>query len=372
MKNMKILHVFKASLPESYGGIEFFINNLCGSLSKLGVKNKVLTLSKKPSRSPLRMKGYLVYQAKQNFYIASTGFSLTAFKKFYKLAQEVDIIHYHFPNPFADLLHLICRPQKPTVLTYHSDIVKQKLLLQIYKPLMRFFLKSVNKIIATSPKYLSSSKTLQNYSNKVSIIPCSVDYKSLHDINQKKLKYWSNRLNKPFFLFVGALRYYKGLHIALEAIVGTKINLVIAGSEGIENKLKKKAKALNIDNVSFLGFVKNQDKIALLHLCYAFIFPSHLRSEAFGLSLLEAASVGKPMISCEIGTGTSYINIDNLTGKVIEPNSPIKLQEAMNFLLENPKIALKMGQNAKKRSQELFSKEIESLNYLKIYNSLLE
>ena len=69
--------------------------------------------------------------------------------------------------------------------------------------------------------------------------------------------------------------------------------------------------------VAVLGALDDADKVALLTLCYAVAFPSHLRSEAFGISLLEGAMYGKPMISSEIGTGTSYINIDGETGLVV-------------------------------------------------------
>ena len=60
--------------------------------------------------------------------------------------------------------------------------------------------------------------------------------------------------------------------------------------------------------------------MALLALSYAILFPSHLRSEAFGISLLEGAMFGKPLISSEIGTGTTYINIDGKTGVVVPPS----------------------------------------------------
>ena len=125
-------------------------------------------------------------------------------------------------------------------------------------------------------------------------------------------------------------------------------------------------------NVDFLGFVNDEDKIALLHLCYGFIFPSHLRSEAFGISLLEAAMVGKPMISCEIGTGTTFVNSTNETGLVINPGSPSELREAMQFLLDNPKVAATMGKNAKKRSLELFTADQQAKSYYDLYQQLLK
>src|SRR5690606_38814370 len=140
---------------------------------------------------------------------------------------------------------------------------------------------------------------------------------------------WKNKLPDPFFLFIGVLRYYKGLHILLKAIENTALPVVIAGSGPEEKKLMQMAQNLKLTNVFFLGEISEVDKMALLQLCYAFVFPSHLRSEAFGISLLESAMMGKPMISCETGTGTSFINLHNDTGFVVPPNDPDALYKAM-------------------------------------------
>ncbi len=372
MAKINILHVYKTSMPASYGGVESFIDTLCKADSKLGVKNTVLTLHPKPQKQPIEMDGYSVHQAKQNLFLASTGFSVSAFSKFKRLSNDADIIHYHFPNPFADMLHLACPPQKPSLVTYHSDIIKQKYLLHAYRPLKQRFLNSIDQIVATSPNYFVTSNILQQFANKVSIIPIGIDPKAYETVDSERLDFWRSRLSKPFFLFVGAMRYYKGLHIALEAIAGTGIQIAIAGINGIEKDLKAQAAALELKNVDFLGFVNDKDKIALLHLCHGFIFPSHLRSEAFGISLLEAAMVGKPMISCEIGTGTTFVNSANETGLVINPGSPQELREAMQFLLDNPEVAATMGKNAKKRSLELFTADQQAKSHLDLYQQLLK
>ena len=127
---MKILHVYKTSMPASFGGVESFIDSLCRTNQSFGVENIVLSLHGQPQKQVIEMDGYVVDQAKQNLFLASTGFSITAFSKFKRLSREVDIIHYHYPNPFADILHLMCRPQKPSIVTYHSDIIKQKHLME--------------------------------------------------------------------------------------------------------------------------------------------------------------------------------------------------------------------------------------------------
>lgn len=122
----------------------------------------------------------------------------------------------------------------------------------------------------------------------------------------------------------------------------------------------------------FLGYQGDEDKVALLELSYAIVFPSHLRSEAFGISLLEGAMYGKPMISSEIGTGTSYINIHNETGLVVPPSQPEALREAMRTLWENPTRAQEMGIKAEARYKQLFTAEEMGRKWVELYEGLLQ
>lgn len=365
---MKVLHIFKAALPESTGGVEVFMDTLCRMTAPLGVDNTILTLAKQPQPEPFSYHHYQIVQAKQQLFIASTGFSFTAGAWFKKLTQAVDLIHYHFPNPFADLLQQWYRPQKPSVITYHSDIVKQKILLKLYQPLMHRFLRAADHIVATSPNYVDTSSTLQQYVEKVSVIPIGIDKQGYPPVEEERLAYWRRRITQPFFLFIGALRYYKGLHTALAAVRDTDISLVIGGEGAEAAALKAQAS----DNVTFLGAVTDADKVALLTLCQGFVFPSHLRSEAFGIALLEAAAFGKPLISCEIGTGTSFINQHEQTGIVIPPESPEALRAAMQRLLEHPEQAVSFGNNAQNHYESHFTATVQAQAYYRLYQTLLK
>lgn len=368
---MKVLHVYKTSICQSFGGVEKFIDTLCSEGQSFGVSNSVLTLDSSPSNDSILINGYSIHQSRQNLYLASTGFSTSAFRDFKNLSKDSDLIHYHFPNPFADLLHLSTRPNKPTVLTYHSDIVRQKLLFQIYRPIQKKFLSSVDQIVSTSPNYLATSKILRQFENKVSVIPIGIDHLAYESPSIERLGFWKKIIPQPYFIFVGALRYYKGLEVVIKAIRYTNIQLVIVGAGEFEKSLKMQASKLQLRNVHFLGMVNDRDKLALLHLSYGFVFPSYMRSEAFGVSLLEAAAVGRPLISCEIGTGTSFVNVDNETGIVVSPGSSEDLRLAMEFLLNNPHRASKMGDNAKKRSLSLFTAHQQAQAYFKVYSELL-
>ncbi len=371
-KRIKILHVYKTSLPQTVGGIEVFLDTLCRTTQKLGADNTIFSLAKQPlDKMPISLNGYRVIQGKENFHFASTGFSLSAFSIFSKLAAKADVIHYHFPNPFADFLHVVCKIKKPSIVTYHSDIIQQKILLPLYQPLMNRFLGAVNCLVATSSQYLETSQVLKKFREKTRVISIGLDRAIYPEPAPERVAYWQQRLPQKFLLFIGVLRYYKGLHLALDALAETNFHLVIAGTGNMEKKLKAQAQRLGLSRVYFLGKVSDEDKMALLHLCHAFLFPSFLRSEAFGISLLEASMCGKPSISAEIGTGTSFINIHGETGLIVPPGDAQALRKAMYKLYEDDSLAAVMGKNAQKRYQDLFTADKQARAYAKLYQELV-
>lgn len=368
---MKVLHFYKTYYPESYGGVEQVIFQLASGSAELGIESTVLSLTPNRVERAVEVNGHLSYRCRSNFKIASTDFSLSSFWQFNELVKQADIVHYHFPWPFMDLVHFATRHRKPSVVTYHSDIVKQKILLKLYRPLKNRFLESVDCIVATSPNYRVTSDLLQRHQNKVEVIPIGLDKKLYPPANTERTQYWLEKLGKKFFLFVGVLRYYKGLNILLDALALGDLPTVIVGAGPIENELKMKAALLGLKNITFLGQVSEEDKVAILNLSYGVVFPSHLRSEAFGISLLEGAMYGKPMISSEIGTGTSFVNSDQQTGIVVPPSSPKDLHMAMTYLWNNPEVAMKMGLKALARYEKLFTADKMCQAYADLYRRLI-
>lgn len=367
---MRVLHFYKTSFPDTMGGVEQVINQIARGANKLGVQTDVLSLTPDRVARTIEIDGYLAHRARLDLQIASTGFSASVFLRFSQLAKKADVIHYHFPWPFMDVVHFATRVKKPTVVTYHSDIIRQKHLLKLYRPLKRKFLASMDRIVATSPNYLATSDVLEQFSDKVSVIPIGLNKATYPQPMPDRLQHWRERLGTKFFLFVGLLRYYKGLHILMEAAQGVDYPIVIVGAGPIEQELKAQAAALGLRNVHFLGRLSDEDKVALLTLCYGVVFPSHLRSEAFGISLLEGAMYGKPMISSEIGTGTTFINIGGETGLVVPPSDPVALRQAMRYLWEHPEEAEDMGKRAEERYWKHFTAEQMVEAYVKLYLEL--
>ncbi|MNF45178.1 Alpha-D-kanosaminyltransferase [compost metagenome] len=368
---MRVLHFYKTYLSETVGGIEHVMFELCESGAQHGIESQVLTLSANPTPTVIPFGTHEVHRARLDVQLASTGFSYSVFKQFRELAAEADVVNYHFPWPFMDVVHFLSGLNKPSVVTYHSDIIRQKHLLKLYQPLMSRFLASADRIVAASPNYLHTSDVLKNFPEKTRVIPYGLNKAAYPKTDTERMARWRERLDERFFLFVGVMRYYKGLHILIEALKDIDYPVVIVGAGPLEAELHAQAATLGLRNLHFVGRLDDEDKAAVLELSYAIVFPSHLRSEAFGISLLEGAMYGKPMISSEIGTGTSYINIHGETGLVVPPSNPPAFREAMRTLWENPAQAAAMGAKAEARYRKLFTADEMGRQWNELYQELL-
>ena len=369
---MKVLHVYRTYFPDSQGGLEEVIRQICLSTLEHGVDSRIFSLSVDPSPGFIDSDEGQIVRVKRTFEIASCGFCFGGLAEFRRQVEWADIVHYHFPWPFADIMHAVAGYPRPSIITYHSDVVRQRLLMVLYRPLMLHFLGTMDRIITTSPNYYATSDVLSRFSNKVDIIPIGIDRESypVVDDESESLQRVEAEYGRGFFLFVGVLRYYKGLHILLEAIKDAPYRVVIVGSGAMESELREQARELNLENVQFSGYVDDETKMALFTLCRSVVFPSYMRSEAFGVTLLEGAMCGKPLISAEVGSGTSHINIHERTGLVVTPGCPASLREAMDTVYHRPLVAEEMGKQAYDRYQELFTGFSMGESYAKVYEEV--
>ena len=368
---LRVLHFFKTFAPDSFGGVQSVIRDIAQGTEPFGVETQVLSLSRNPDGNSVHVDGVWARKARLHLELASTGLSLSVLSVFNDMARDADLIHYHFPWPMMDLIHFLSRTDKPTVVTYHSDIVKQRWLKAAYDPLMHRFLDSVTSIVATSPPYLESSPVLARHRDKVTVIPLGTGDIARRQLPEARRGYWRERLGQRFFVFVGALRYYKGLHFLLDAAAETGFPVAIIGTGRLSEQLREAVAARKLDNVHLLGEVSDDEKALLLDMAYGFVFPSHLRSEAFGVALLEAAASRLPLITCEIGTGTSYVNRAGETGLVVAPADPMTLADAMRRLWADPAAARRMGENARRRYEAMFTTRQMGAAHAALYAELL-
>lgn len=371
---MRVLHVYRTYFPDPTGGLQEAIRQISLATGAHGVENRVFALTPEvPSTEIARPEGLVV---RSRSWMAPASCDLGGFAAFRFFSDQVawaDIVHYHFPWPFADVLHLFTGQGKPAVMTYHSDIVRQQWLGKLYVPLMNRMLLSMDAIVATSPAYAATSPVLSKpeIASRVKVIPLGIDECSYPIVSDESIIERLGIGGKPFFLFIGVLRYYKGLHTLIRAAGAVDARIVIAGSGPEDESLLELTRQFGAANVVFAGQVADEEKVLLIQRSRALVLPSHLRSEAFGMVLVEAAMFGKPMISCEIGTGTSFVNADGETGLVVPPENPDALAQAMNSLLENKVLAEAYGQSARARYERLFSGEALGKAYSDLYREVL-
>lgn len=373
--NIKTLNVYRTYFPDPPGGLQEAIRQICSTTSNFGVENTIFTLS--PQNNPKHINFSEASVVRERSWIAPAscdigGFS--AFKTFRSVAAQSDVIHYYHPWPFADLLNLSKGQYKPTVLTYISDVVRQRLLGTFYTPLMWHTLHKMDVIIANCPSYIETSPILSHPSirDKVRVIPLGIDESTYtRDDDYAVFSRLALSESEPYFLFLGVLRYYKGLHTLISAAKDVQAKIVIAGSGPETEALKRQVLELGLNNVLFAGQVTDQEKVALIKNCIALVLPSHLRSEAYGMVLVEASMMKKPMITCEIGTGTSFVNLNEKTGIVVPPENHGSLAKAMQVLLKDEALAHKMGLAARERYEQLFSGPALGRAYASLYKGLL-
>lgn len=373
---MRVLHIYRTYFPDPPGGLHEAMRQIALATRSYDVEARVFALSPTPEPKQLEHSGIAVTRARSWAAPASCDLGgPDALRQFAAASDWADVIHFHFPWPFADVMDLLVRPAKAKVMTYHSDVVRQRFLGALYRPLMLRTLKQMDRVVATSSPYAKTSPILSQSvpSERLRVIPLGIDESTC---GTKAASPLPARLGldhkKPFFLFVGVLRYYKGLHILVEAAAQVQATIVIAGSGPEEERLRTQATHAGIKNIVFAGQVTEEEKVALLKGCLAFVLPSHLRSEAYGMVLVEASIFSKPMITCEIGTGTSFVNLHQETGLVISPESPQALAQAMNTLLSDDALVRCYGQGARQRYEAICSAPALGKAYADLYREVLE
>jgi len=371
---VKILQVYKDYYPPVKGGIEGHLNVLSRGLKQNGIEVEVLVSNRSGRFEKNCIDGVQVNKAPQIGRFASAPLNLTFAYWLKKIGQDADLLHFHFPNPTGEISYLFSGLDKPVIVSYHSDIVRQKRLGKILEPLLKQFLNQTDMIIASSPNYLQTSEMLKHYRDKCTIVPYGIElsrFNVQNSVTSEVAKLRSNYAT-PIILFIGVFRYYKGLHIIIEAMKGIDAKLLIIGSGPLEPEIRKLICSMHLEEkILLLGELSDTDLVNHLHACDVFVLPSILRSEAFGIVQIEAMAAEKPIVCTELNTGTSFVNRHGETGLVIPPNDVNSLSQAINYLLVRPEVAKKLGVAGRNRAESDFTHDRMVENIILTYRRVL-
>ncbi len=367
---MRILHVYKDYHP-ILGGIENHLRVVARAQAERGHDVTVLVTNPAGRNTNVREEeGVRVIRASRLGTIASTPLSTELFRQLQ--GQNPDVVHLHFPYPVGEVSQWLLHRGRATILTYHSDVIRQAGILKLYNPLLKRILRSTDRIIATSEPYINSSPYLRSLANRCTVIPLGIDIERFAQPQPQNVEMLRARHPGPLLLFVGRLRYYKGLNYLIEAMKQIDATLLVVGTGPEAANLGEQAYLAGVaDRIRFLGDISDEHLPAYFQASDLFVLPSSQRSEAFGIVLLEAMAAGTPLISTELNTGTSWVNQHGKTGLVVPPRDPDALTQAINSLLADDARRQQMGANAQHRARTEFDFSLLVDRLLDLYQEVV-
>jgi rhamnosyl/mannosyltransferase len=366
--SIRVLHVYKDYYPV-VGGIENHLRLLAESQAARGLDVTVLVTSRTGRTKRESLNGVRVIKAARLATVASAPISPMLFLWMARLRP--DIVHLQFPYPLGEVANLWLGRATRTVISYQSDIVRQQGLLRLYRPFLWRVLRQADCLIASTPNYVETSAYLSRFRDKVEIVPLGIQPGRF--LGESPAASAIRRTyGAPLLLFVGRLRYYKGLDVLIRAMPRVSARLVVVGTGPMESAWRQLAWEVGVgDRVIFVGDVSDEELPGYYQACDVFVLPASERSEAYGLVQLEAMASGRPVICTELGTGTSYINRDGVTGLVVPARDAEALAAACNRLLNDDEARRDMGARGRERVLAEFTVDTMVERVVSLYHRLL-
>lgn len=360
---MKILHVYKDFYPPIFGGMEKHIALMC-RYQRQWAEVEALVCSRSMWTHVVDRDGTRVTEVGEwgRFQSAPAA----PLFPWYLRRLRADVVVVHVPNPTAELSWLLARPHGALVVRYHSDVVRQAAAMRLYRPFLMRFLRQAAIILPTSAPYLRTSNVLQEVAAKCRVAPLGIEPEEFQRPDPARVAACVERYGEGFVLFSGMHRYYKGLPYLVRAAKSLRAKLVIAGDGPERAPCMALAQELGVD-IAFPGALAHDDLVAHLHACAVFAFPSVERSEAFGISIMEAHACAKPVVATRLGTGVEFINEDGKTGLNVAPRDPEALAAAINALLDDPAQRQEMGGYARRRIETSFRADVVARQEFELY-----
>lgn len=368
---MRVAHLAKYYPPE-WGGMERVTHDLAQGMAEAGIASHVIAFTRDPgmagevresdririTRCPL-----LANPANQPL---SPGWVWQALKG----ALAADAVVVHGPNLLAlpvmallALLRLFGRGPASRVLLWHSDIVDKGMLGTVVRPFELVMAALSDRIIATSPPYAAASPVLRRFAGRVTIVPLGIDPldpATLHEVPDDDLTRWIGA--RRLILSVGRLVPYKGFDVLIEAMAALRERAdcccVIVGTGPERPALDAQIAAAGVaDAVRIVGPLPAERLQAFYRQAFVYCMSSRLRSEAFGVVLLEAMSHGLPLVVTQIaGSGVPWVAgvPDDALGAPVEDSAA--LARALATLLDDSALAHRLGAASARRFADQFTK----------------
>jgi rhamnosyl/mannosyltransferase len=365
---LSVLHLGKF-YPPYRGGIESHLHALCRELTKSITVNVIVANETRRLRES-EVDGVRVRRLPRLFNLWAAPVCPTIVREI--RANDADIVHLHLPNPLAALAYLASGHKGRLVITWHSDIVRQKTIAKMLRPLEDALLSRASALIASSPNYVDSSPILSRNRDRCRVIPFGIDadaFRPRHADTAAKIR---KRYGPRVVLAVGRMVYYKGFEYLIRAMAGVRGHLLLVGEGPLLKNLERQAfDAGAMDRITFLGRVSQEEMTGYYNAADVFVMPSISRSEAFGIAQLEAMACGKPIVNTRLKSGVPFVSIDGETGFTVAPADATELAGAINRLLDDPDLRGRFGAAAARRAREHFRIDAMVDRTLELYREVI-
>ena len=360
---VRVTMVNKYYYPPHLGGVETVVRDTSEGLVKhAGAQVRAIVCNESRERSEESVGGVDVVRLGRQFALSSAPVALSmpdALKAEMRRPLPPDVMHFHSPYPWGELSFLRAAPDVPSVVLYHSDIVRQKRMLAAYRPFLERFLDRVDLIIASSPNMVEHSEFLAPRAEKCRVVNFGLHVERLADTArtlERAEQLRAEHHGRRIVLFVGRLIYYKGADVLVRAMSEVDADLVMIGRGPLEGELREIAVANGIaDRITWLPPLEEDELAAWYHAADVFALPSVARSEAFGLVQIEAHAAGTPVVSTNLTTGVPYANLDGVTGLTVPVGDSAALAAALNNLLRDDELRARLGSQARERALTQFT-----------------
>jgi glycosyltransferase involved in cell wall biosynthesis len=352
------------------GGIETHVKSLCKSLASAGVDvvNLVSAIDRRGNRCEI--DGYTVVESPTlgTYFSTSMAPRMVLDAKRLHAEQPFDIVHLHFPDPMGHLVSLALPGNIPRVITWHSDIVKQRHLLKLYRPFQLMEIMRAKAIVAATPSHFESSTQIPSEypAAQKHVIPFGMDFGWLEltpDMEAHAARIKAQAGGRFMVFALGRHVKYKGFDVLIRAMQHTNAYLVLGGEGPLTAQLKTQAQQLGgSERVRFAGRLDQAELAAHYHACDIFCLPSVTPNEAFGIVQIEAMACGKPVICTQLNNGVNDINPHIHTGLTIPASNPNALAQAIGQLQHDQPLRQGLGRNAQQHTKNTFS--IQHMNKL--------
>ena len=243
--------------------------------------------------------------------------------------------------------------------------------MRLYRPVLMKFLARADIILPTSELYRDTSPILGSFKDRCRVVPLGIVVDAFTSPDPGRVESLRTRYGGKFVLFLGRHRYYKGIEYLVRAAQAIDGQVVIAGDGPERAAAESLARGLNV-SVSFPGELSDEELVNYLHACTVFAFPSVERTEAFGISILEAHACGKPVVATTLGTGVEYANLHEKTGLNVAPKDSGALATAINRLLIDTEMAHRLGDCGRERVTREFDARRVAEREFALYQEVLE